>query len=371
MELMPHQKRFVDKNPNKAILWWETRSGKSLAVVGWLAKRSGPKVIVCPKQTKKDWEAFNTGAVILSKEEFKKVAHALYPSAIAVSEAHYFAAPLFNKNRSQMATALYKLIKNNPNVDVLLESATVVRNDAWSVHTLLCYVGEYYDWRKWREEFFELKKMPFLRFPAWFPRDDWREKLKPYLDKHMDIVSLRDIVDDLPPAENTIIKVKHKKPYKRPEDEIVTWTHEHRWEQEDKGPEIINLGYKKTILIVHYTDQIDSLSKELSTEKPVFVLDGRTKDADSVKRVAQEADECFFIVQSSLAFGFDGWQFGALVFVSMSHSNVHHIQSLGRQRHIKHVLIPKNYYILGGKWDQRIYNEVISGRDFSPHSYAS
>ena len=368
---MPHQKRFVDENPPKALLNWETRAGKSLAVVGWLEQRTGSKVIVCPKQTKKDWEAFETGAVILSKEEFKKVAHTLSPDCIAVSEAHYFAAPLFTKDRSQMAVALYDLVKRNPNMDVLLETATPVRNNAWSLHSLLCYLGVYYEWRWWRGEFFELKKMPFLRFPAWFPKSDWRERLKPYVEKHTDIVSLKDIVADLPPAENKVIKIKHKKPYQKPEDEIVTWTHEHQWEQEGKVDEILKLGYRKVILLVHYTVQIDNLKEALSAEKPVFVLDGRTKDADAVKRGAQEADECYFIVQSSLAFGFDGWQFGALVFVSMSHSNVHHIQSLGRQRHVKHLLTPVNVYLLGGVWDQRIYNEVIAGRDFSPHSYAS
>src|SRR5437870_4781534 len=163
---MPHQQRLYDENPKKALLNHEMRTGKSLIGAEWITRRSGIRLIICPKQLKKDWEAFNTGAIVMSKEEFKKeysqmlFPAELQPTATLVDEAHYFAAPLFNKNRSQMAEALYKLVKRYPDMDVLLLTATPVRNDAWSLHTLLCYIGVYYDWKVWREEFFELKKMP-------------------------------------------------------------------------------------------------------------------------------------------------------------------------------------------------------------------
>lgn len=371
LQLYPHQARFVDDNPKKAILAWEMRVGKTLPATIWVDRpcRAGNTYIITPKQNVSDWKQMQTKATVLSKEQFKKIAHTIKkPTAVVVDESHYFASGLFVKGRSQLSAALYTLIKENPNCDVLLLTATPIRQNAWSLHTLLCYIGVYYDWKKWREEFFELQKLPFLRFPAWMPKKDWRMNIRKYLEKHCDIVSLKDIVEYLPEATSTIIKIKQPK-YIRPKDEIVTWIHEHRHEQQGKLEEILKLGYKKLILIVHFTQQIDGLEKDLEKEKPVFILDGRTKDADMIKKQAQEAEECYFIVQASMAFGFDGYQFGAMIFVSMSHSCVFHTQALGRQRHIEHLRPVFNYYLLGGKWDQRIYDTIMAGKEFNPHIY--
>jgi hypothetical protein len=242
----------------------------------------------------------------------------------------------------------------------------MVRQDPWSLHTILCYAGYYIDWKDWRREFFSLKKMPFLRFPAWMPNNGWKTQINKYLKQYTEIVSLRDIVDYLPPPTYEIIKIKGEK-YVYPEDEIVTWTDEHKHEQKGKAEKIIELGYKKLMVVAHYTSQIDELAEALGKEKPVFILDGRTKDASKTKQEAQEAEECYFIVQASMGFGFDGYMFGAIVFASMSHSCVHHTQMTGRLRHLKHLQPVTYLYLIGGRWDQKIYNCIQEGRDFNPH----
>src|ERR1035437_3199192 len=181
MKLFPHQKRIVDLNPKKAILAWEMRTGKSLPASIWIDNscRSGNTFIITPKQNKKDWQEMGTKATVLSKEEFKKIAGTIiHPTAIVVDEVHFFGSALFMKGRSQLATALYTLVQENPNCDILLLTGTPIRQDAWSLHTLLCYIGVYYDWKWWRSEFFVLTKMPFLRFPTWMPRKDWRIKIR-------------------------------------------------------------------------------------------------------------------------------------------------------------------------------------------------
>ncbi len=372
MNLYPHQAHFVDDNPDRAILAWEMRVGKSLPAALWIERRDkGNTFIITPKQNKKDWIAFSTKATVLSKEEFKKVAPTIKnPTAIIVDEAHYFGAPLFLKGRSQLATALYTLVKNNPKMHILLLTATPIRQDAWSLHTLLCYIGVYYDWKWWRDQFFEKKMLPFLKWPAYFPRKDWRIKIRPYLEKHCNIVSLRDIVDNLPPIEPAFIKVKHE-PYKKPIDEIVTWTHEHQYEQQEKVKEILKLGqgYRKLLVVSHYTAQIDALKAELEKDKPVYVLDGRTKDATQTKQEAQGAEDCYFIVQSSMGFGFDGYMFSSIVFASMSHSCLNHTQMLGRMRHTEHLRVVPAYYLIGGRWDKRIYDTIEQGKNFNPHIY--
>lgn len=368
-ELMPHQERLVRENPAKRLVAWEMRVGKTLPAAKWvdLPEQRGNTFIITMKQNKRDWIDMGTSAKVITKEEFKK-ADIVNPTAIVVDEAHNFASGLFIKGRSQLAAALYSLLKAYPDCHVLLLTATPVRQDAWSLHTLLCYVGIYYDWKEWRREFFSLKKMPFLRFPAWMPNKDWRTAIRHYLEKHCDIVSLRDIVECLPPAESTLIEIKRPK-YRRPIDQVVTWTDEHKWEQVGKEREILALGYKKLLVVAHYTEQIDSLAAALGKEKPVFILDGRTKDADAVKKAAQEAEECYFIVQSSMGMGFDGYMFGAMVFVSMSHSCLAHTQMTGRLRHLKHLQPVTYYYMLGGRWDRRIYETIKLGKDFNPHEY--
>lgn len=382
MELLSHQQRIININPKKAILNWEMRVGKTLPAVVWidLPEQAGNTYIITLKKNKQEWVNMGTKAIVITKEEFKRMSHTiLNPTAIVVDEAHYFASGLFIKGRSQLSATLYELLKKYPDCHILLLTATPIRQNAWSLHTLLCYIGIYYPWKEWRGEFFVkeehrfLKRQPWMKAGevpmAWMPKRDWRMNIRKYIEVHTDIVSLRDIVEDLPPAESRIIKVKGEK-YKKPKDEIVTWTHEHKHEQKGKVNEILELGYRKVIIVCMYTSQIDELVRELSSEKPVFVLDGRTKDQSAVIATAQASDECYLICQSAMGETWDGWMFGCMVFVSMSHSCYQYTQMMGRQRHPKHLKVTETIYLIGGKWDQRIYDNVVTmGRDFNPHIY--
>lgn len=361
---LPHQQNLINSNPHKGIIAWETRCGKSLPAALWidLPEQGDNTYIITLKKNKRSWQEMGTRATVLTKEESKK-GFVKKPSAIVVDEAHHFASPLFAKGRSQLSTVLYTLIKDNPDCHILLLTATPVRNSPWSLHTLLCFVGIYYPWKEWREKFFIKQKLAFLPYPAWMPRSDWRDLLKPYYEKHCEIVNLKDVVEYLPPAETRIITIKQK-PYRRPMNEIVTWHDEHKWEQQGKSDEILSLGYKKIIVVAYYTYQIDELREALYKEKPCYVLDGRTKDPETVIKQAQDADECYFIVQSSCGEGWDGWQFGAMVFASVSHAAVPHTQMLGRQRHPKHLKVTETIYLIGGRWDRKILDTVNAGKDF-------
>lgn len=372
MNPYPHQQRIIDLNPKKILLNWEARCGKSLPAAIWIDHpcRAGNTYIITPKQNVEDWKKMGTKATVLSKENFKKQLYTIKnPTAVVIDEIHAFGSPLFLKGRSQLATALYTLVKMNPHCDIMGLSATMIRQDAWSLHSMLCYVGIYYDWKKWRDEFFDYVKLPFLRFPAWMPKSDWRINIRKYLEKHCDIVSLKDVVKYLPPVETKIIKIKQEK-YVRPTDKVVTWVDEHYWEQQGKVEEILKLGYKKVILVCKYTEQIDFIAEKLKKEKPVFILDGRSKDQSAVKKQAQEAEECYFIVQSSMGETWDGWNFGCMVFVSLGHSCYQHTQMVGRQRHLQHLRPVEVIYLVGGIWDQRIYDTVVTkGKTFNPHIY--
>lgn len=373
MTLLPHQQRVVDWNPKRAILNWEMRVGKTLPAAVWvdLPEQAGNTYIVTKKSNKKSWQAMGTKATVLSKEEFKKVARNIKrPTAIVVDELHNFGSPLFVKGRSALATALYTLLQENPDCHFLGLTATPVRNSPWSFHTLLCYLGVYCDWKVWRDMFFEQTRMPFAPYPIWVPKKDWRARMQKYVAKYTDTVALSDVVDILPPVSSRKIFIKQK-PYQLPEDELVTWHHEHKHEQQGKGKEILELGYKKIIVVCYYTYQIDELMAELGKEKPVFILDGRTKDQEATTKAAQDAEECYLIVQSSCGEGWDGYMFGAMVFCSMDHTYVSNVQMHGRQRHPMFLRDIEILYLLGGRIDKKILEAYENAEDFNPHALAT
>ena len=372
--LRPHQRRIVETNPQKALLVHEMRTGKSLIAKLWLEhpSRNQNPYVVCLKQNKKDWLELCPTATVYTKEEFKKYRSLIKnPTAIVIDEAHNFAAPLFiTKKRSQLVEAMYSLVKQNPEMDVLLLTATPLSNDPASLHTLLTFIGHYIDWKEYQRQFYTLEYKPFLPRPAFFPIKDWRAKANEILTKYADIVSLADCVDFLPPVIEEIIRVKTPpRPYA--DDEDYHWTKDHLHEQSLKLPEIrkVGSGYRKVILVCHYTAQIDELQKELSKDRPVYVLDGRSKDPSTVKRMAQEDTDCYFIVQAAMGFGWDGYMFGCMVLVSMAHRQINYTQMLGRLTSVDHPKPCVYYYLLGGKWDGIIYKTLKEGEDFNPHKY--
>ena len=344
-------------------------TGKSLPAAVWSdhPSRDGNAYIITRKANVTDWKEHKTKAKVITKEQFRKE-DIVDPTALVIDEAHFFASPLFLKGRSQLATKLYTLVKRYPECHILLLTATPVKNDAWSLHTLFCYMGLYYDWKEWRTMFFEQRPMPYLPRPrwmpvgqvptAWVPRGNWRELLQPFLEKHSDTEVLgKEDKDDI------IVRVKQLV-YKKPEDQIVTWTHEHKHEQVGKAEQVLALPYRKAIVAAHYTYQIDELKEALGAVRPVFVMDGRTKDPDAVLKAAQEAEEGYLLVQASMGYGWDGWMFEALVFASMAHPCVHHTQMRGRLRSIEHLAPVDNVYLIGGRWDKKIYDTVKAGHDF-------
>jgi superfamily II DNA or RNA helicase len=290
-------------------------------------------------------------------------------SCIVVDEAHNFAAPLFiTKKRSQLVEALYGLIKKNPDMHVLLLTATPLSNDPASIHTLLTYIGHFRPWKEFQSQFYTLEYKPFLPRPAFFPNKGWRAKANELIYKYADVVSLADCVDSLPPETSEVITIKTP-PRVYAEDEDPHWTKDHLQEQSLKAEKIkeIGSGYRKVIVVCHYTEQIDDMAAKLKSDKPVFILDGRTKNADQTKKDAQQAEDCYFIVQAKMGFGWDGYMFGCMVFASMAHRQIDYTQMLGRLTSVDHPKPLVYYYLLGGRWDRIIYNTLSAGEDFNPH----
>lgn len=371
--LYKHQQKFLSLNPDKALCAFEAGTGKTKVAVEWLRSRQDNALVVVPKRIQEKWkkELGDVKATVVTKEQFKKLSFK-NPSALVLDEAHYFSAPLFTKGRSQLAERTYNFIKDNPEMPVLLLTATPISSNPANLHTLLCYIGQYIPWPKWRNHFYTLQRLPFLPRPAWIPRTDWRTRIQPILLRHAHVALMSECVDYLPPVtEETILCPS--KPFKdNPEWEpMASFVAEHRFHQKEKPKLIREIGekYRKVIVIAHFRDQIEELYKQLSKDKQTYVLHGGTKDPEQVIKDAQEDIECYFIVQNSVAQGWDADTFSVMIFASMSYSVVHHIQTKSRIRRI-HALKPvKYFYLICGKPDEAIFNQIKKGKDFIPSEW--
>lgn len=371
--LRPHQKRILENNPPRALLVHAMRTGKSLILERWSNHpcRNKNAYIICTKKNKREWEERCPHATVWTKEEFKKNQRSLVdPTCVGIDEFHHFLSPLYiAKKRSQQAEALYTMFKKYPNVDRLFLTGTPLTNDPACVHTAITFLGTYIPWGKYRDEFYELRRLPFLPRPAYFPIEDWREGANRLLQNFADVVSLEDVVDHLPPVTDEIVNIKTP-PKKYAAGEDRTWTTEHQHEQTEKHKWILEMGGKarKLIVVCYYRNQIDSLEASLSKQKPVYVLDGRTKDQAAVIKEAQNSLDCFFIVQAATGEGWDGYHFDAMIFASMPHRVIYHTQMKARlDTAERHHMKPKLYfYLLGGYWDKKIYDSIRAGEDFNP-----
>lgn len=372
MKLRTHQARFIEQNPDRALLYWTPRSGKSLAAKLWIEheRRSDAQVVVCKKSNKKDWVGYCPSATVLTKEEFKKTSHTIERcSAIVVDEAHAFFAPLFiPKERSGMAESLYNFIRTH-DPHVLLLSGTPLTNKPASLHTMLCYIGRVFEWKVFREKYYSLEYRPFLPRPAWMPKKKWRHRADRILRKYADTVTLEECAPYLPPVTEEIIPVTPGV-YQYAEDEDESWVKDHRAEQYEKGKALRELGekYRKLIVVCKYIEQMEDLAKQLARDKPVYVLNGKTKDQEGTIKAAQEEPDCYFIVQESMGEGWEGYFFDALVFASMGHRWISWQQMYSRLVSLDHVKPRIYYYLLaeGDSWDRNIYHYVVEeGRDFT------
>lgn len=351
-----------------------TEIGKSLAGEEWIKDpiRGGNTYVLCLKKNKKEWKERCSDSVVLTKEEFRKDSSIIQnPTALLIDEQHHYHSPLFvAKKRSLLATALYTIVKNNPSMHLMGLTGTPLTNDPASIHTLLVYLGKYIPWGEFQDRFYELKYMPFLPRPAYFPIKNWREGANELLRKYTDIVSLRDCVDWLPPEIVEVVEMKTK-PKVYAEDEEYHWTKNHKHEQSEKVERIkeIGEGYRKVIVVCHYTEQIDEFAKKLKSHKPVFVLNGQTKDQQKLIQEAQESSDCYLITQAGMGEGYDGYSFDAMVFASMAHRVTHHTQMKARLDTLeKQYIKPKVLiYLIGGLWDRKIYTSIMEGEDFNPH----
>lgn len=383
-KLYDWQHKALNDPYNDYALWVaEAGTGKSHAAALWLQQkdRGDRPVIFGPKQIRGEWEDRAPRAFYFTPQTILKELLPPEPTAIVVDEADMFAAPLFiPQKRSKCAAALYEYIRANPKAHVLLLTATPVRSTPWNMHTLLTYIKQYVDWKTYRDEYFMLDHKPYLPRPAWVPRPGWQRRMQRLIDANAVTALMVDILPDdkVPEEEHTIIKLKEPKYETNIEWEATKqFVEDHKLEQNKKCSEIKSIarGYRKVVVVAHYRDQIDELSKKLSSERSVYVLDGRTKDTAKVIADAKADSECYLVVQASVGAGFNIPEFPVMIFASQYYSARNYVQMKGRIRRSDDLLATKGrkrlqyFYLHGGRCDKMIYDQIKRGKDFVPSEY--
>lgn len=377
-KLYPHQQKFVNENPDKALLVWEMQTGKTLAACEWIKKRPTKKILVaCPKSIIGKWkrELKEAGAIadVCSRDDVKKIDLNKY-DGICLDEAQDFMSPAFTKQRSQRTTVLYNYVKTHPDAPVLLLSATPIRSTAWNCHTAACYLGTLWPIKEFRDKFFFFTDRYGVMH--WEPKKTWRIDIRPYLESIANIVLAKDVVDR-PKANHEIINI----PWTKEQESILgqqylepaaEFSARRRAEQSDekwkKIKEVMD-GYRKVILVVYYRDQIEDYIKRIGNDREVFVLHGGIKDQDSVIEAAKKADDGIFILQASMGAGFSAAEFSVMIFASMSFKYVDYMQATGRMDSLDNLHVNNYVYMIGGRTDKSVYDTILSGNDFNPHKY--
>ena len=204
MKLYSHQSKFLEKNPDRAILSWEAGIGKTRAACEWMKLRSDkPALVICTKATKQKWLNdlikwdVKHDVLVVTKEEFKKP-NVPIRSVVVVDECQNVSSPLYlAKDRSQLSEKLFYYLKQIPDLHIILMSANIVRSSPWNIHTIATFarVPTTPFWRDFQNKYFQLIMRPYLPRPAWEPRKGWQKDIQKTINSVCDVAIMKDCVD--------------------------------------------------------------------------------------------------------------------------------------------------------------------------------
>lgn len=385
MKLWDHQQKFLDANPDIAVLAWSAGVGKTRAAIEWVNKRSWATLVlvVCPKAIQQKWKddmkkwGCQVMSMVVTKEEVKKIEPMSLSSKMLLiaDEAHHYTSPLFvAKDRSQVTEAIYKIIRRNQKMPRLFLTATPVRSSPANMHTLLYLTVKQIDWKKYQEYFYRLQQLPFMARPGWMPKPKWQKEMQKLIDKYCNVVLMKDCFD-VPIHEYNTVTIELSKETKeqisslsKNEWEAVKlWYAEHRLESGIEKLEWIknfSEGEPKIVIVCRYKEQIAQYAKELSKKREVFVLTGDTKDQGQTIKDAQESPECFIIIQAQVCAGFDLDQFSCMIFTSIDFSYVNFTQMHGRINRAHNLHRNRHYYLVAGEKDKLVLEAMDLKQDF-------
>jgi len=395
--LYEHQKRFLQKNPDKSLVVHDTGTGKTRLAIEWANLNKVDGIIICPKALKENWKRniseFRGAALleVMSKEEFRKDWEKItfiegHSPAIIVDEAHHFAGP-----KSLMTKNLGKFIKKHKIPYILLLTATPYLSTPWNIYTLAKHLSYQWDWFKFKERFFNDRYIGRRIVPE--VKKGIENEIAALVVGIGDVVRLdecADIPDQVFETEYFDLHESQEVAIKKVFDvnAIVRFTKEHEIENgfligdgytedefyfSNKEDRILELCREndKVVIVARYNLQLELLHAELNQlEKPLFLINGSVKNRDEIIRKAEAADKAIILINAACSEGYELPSFPLMIFASLSFSYKDYKQICGRILRLNK--LKKNVYIhlVSNGVDAGVYDAIMRKQDFNIEIYS-
>lgn len=393
--LYPHQQKIFDILSSsqyvKTGLWFEMRTGKTPLSIRIAAFKAQKCLVLVPKPLVEQWNEEiskwdNVGIewLVMGKERFR-IDHKTIPKHdfIIIDEVHRQGAN--HKSKFFKAVQYYISLHSINNIIVL--SGTPYSNNSYSVYSLGLLLGRQWKWWDWNTRYFFTVKMGPRNIPQ--QKKGIEGEMATILKSLGHTCRLKDVVDvpddeiineyfDLNPEQKKLIKDSFD-PLP-----VVRFTKEHQIESgclkggdygEDKVipcektarvKELIEEN-DKLVIVCRYNLQV-KMYAELVKDRPVFIINGETKNRADIVKEVEKADKCVVIVNSSCSDGYTLKSVSVMVFASMSFSFVDYAQMLSRVKDMTkktgntyiHLLTRDKKSI-----DQAVYESVKKKEDFN------
>lgn len=395
IELRAHQQEVIDwtdskfdhLNPHRFGLFFAPRTGKTYIILGLLKKYNVAAIIIVPKAIKKQWQEMTefSNHLIVTKEEFRRD-HKILPryEAFIFDEAHHA-----SNIKSGISKACWWYMKTHNPKYRWLATGTPYRSSPLSIFGLGKLLGMNWNYYTFINTFYSMVRMGMRMVPV--IRSGMEIELERYVRAIGITLNLEDVVETKEPVAITKeleMTIEQEDAIKNLSESmaITRFTKIHEIEQgflkgdeytEDveiispKQKEIVELVRlnKKIAIVCRYKYQINMISQLLNFTN-VFIIDGDTKDkAQMVKDIAL-SERCAVIIQSACCEGYDLSSIDTMIFASMSFSHSDHIQMKDRLVHLDKPKVNTYYYLLGGKIDQAVYENVMKKMDFHMQIFA-
>lgn len=423
MNLYAHQKRIIDEDPQKTVLFLGTGSGKTRIA---LMLAQGSTLVICPKTQKEDgnwereWETIvQTRAAeasrwprikhltVVSKETFRRDhEHIQRYDTVIVDEAHTVLGLTPNTRQrkkqtvpkaSQLFEALQEYVERTKPTRLYLATATIMKSPMTVLAAKWILTGEHSinEFYQFRHQFYTKLSMPGRE--VWVPKkdSDTKDKLAAMvrslgyvgrLSDYFDVPAQQylDVYVELTQKQKDRIK-ELKMEFAEPivrlgktlqvENGLLSGDEFTKLEsfENAKLEKILDyaIEFPQMIVFSRFLSQIDQIRIALEKiGKKVFVMTGDVKDRGAVIAEVNACEDYVFIVSAQISAGWEVPNCPVMVFASRTYSWVDLDQAQGRI--LRANALKKNLFInlvVRNGIDEAVHKSLINKTDFSERVY--
>ena len=311
---------------------------------------------------------------------------------IIVHNCHYFSGI-----KSQMSKALLWYINKHEPEYLYFLTATPYMSTPWNIYTLAKHFGKEWSYQAFKYKFFNDVQMGHRMIPV------IKKGIEPEISKLVSCLGSTLKLSECLDVPDSVFKTEYfelTKEQERGMEEleasvpIAFWTKCHQicggtlkslvptepdtHFKAEKLARIVDLctQHDKVAVICRYNAEIayikETLEKKKGFKKPIYVIQGVTKEKDSIVSDVNSNQKCVVLIQSACSEGYNMPGVPIMVFYSYDFSLKNYIQMRGRIQRIN--AVQKCVYIsliVKGSVDEEVYKSVVvKKQDFQIAIYA-